>query len=203
MPNFQLVLLLILLGGFAAGCVSGVDSGRYGLEAVGRKIDVCHGYSCKYRSKLTLGAADTRRFASILAAGQKSPQAERAAIARAVSYFESRTRAVTGVRDEPQSKFGASGVRGQMDCVDESTNTRALLLYLEKRRLLRHHTVARNASRGFFLDGRYLHNTAVIRDARGVKWAVDSWYAPMGGAPDILPLSQWMPRGFLSSGALN
>jgi len=25
----------------------------------------------------------------------------------------------------------------------------------------------------------------------------------MGGAPDILPLSHWMPRGFLASGALN
>ena len=90
-----------------------------------------------------------------------------------------------------------------MDCIDESTNTRALLLYLENRKLLQHHTVARNASRGLLVDGRYFHNTAVIRDAGGVKWAVDSWYAPMGGAPDVLPLSDWMPRGFLGSGALN
>ena len=203
MPYLHLVLSLMLLCGLAAGCVSGPEGGSHGLEPGDRQIDVWHGYSGKYKSKLTLGAADARHFASILAAGQKSPQAERAAIARAVSYFESRTFDVTGIRDDPQSKFGASGVRGQMDCIDESTNTRALLLYLENRKLLQHHTVARNASRGLLVDGRYFHNTAVVRDASGVKWAVDSWYAPMGGAPDILPLSDWMPRGFLGSGALN
>jgi len=203
MAYFQLARSLLLLGGLAAGCVSGPEDGSQGLKPIERQIEVCHGYSCQYRSKLTLGAVDARHFASILAAGQQSPQAERAAVARAVSFFESRTFDVTGIRDDPQSKFGASGVRGQMDCIDESTNTRALLLYLENRKLLRHHTVARNASRGLLVDGRYFHNTAVIRDARGVKWAVDSWYAPMGGAPDILPLSDWMPRGFLGSGALN
>ena len=90
-----------------------------------------------------------------------------------------------------------------MDCIDESTNTRTLLVYLADRKLLRHHTVGMNASRGFLVDGRYPHSTAVIRDASGVRWAVDSWYAPMGGSPDILPLGQWMPRGFLASGALN
>ena len=203
MPNFQLVRSLILLCGLAAGCVSGPEGGSHGLKRVERQIDVCHGYSCKYKSKLTLGAADARHFASILAAGQKSPQVERAAIARAVSYFELRTFDATGIRDEPRSKFGAAGVRGQMDCIDESTNTRTLLLWLEDQRLLRHHTVAMNASRGLLVDGRYFHNTAVVRDVSGVKWAVDSWYAPMGGAPDVLLVSDWIPRGFLSSGALN
>ena len=49
--------------------------------------------------------------------------------------------------------------------------------------------------RGFFLDGRYPHATAVIGDASGVKWAVDSWYEPAGGAPDIMPLREWRSRG--------
>ena len=81
-----------------------------------------------------------------------------------MSYFEDRTFAVIGIRDSPKSKFGAFGVRGQMDCIDELTNTRALLLYLEDLNLLRHHTVTRNASRGMLIDGRYFHNTAVVRD---------------------------------------
>jgi hypothetical protein len=184
----------------------------YGLsDAAGAKldsdtraqIDVCHGYSCKFRSKLMLGKADARRLESILASGRRSPQAERRAISRAVRYFEDRAYSIIGIRDEPQSKFGASGIRGQMDCIDESTNTRALLLYLANRKSLMHHSVGRNTSRGLLVDGRYFHSTAVIRDRAGVKWAVDSWYAPMGGAPDILPLSEWEPRGFLSSGALD
>jgi hypothetical protein len=167
------------------------------------QIDVCHGYSCKFRSKLMLGKADARRLASILASGRGSAKAERKAISRAVRYFEDRAYSVIGIRDEPRSKFGASGIRGQMDCIDESTNTRALLLYLADRKLLAHHSVGRNSSRGLLIDGRYFHSTAVIRDRAGVKWAVDSWYAPMGGAPDILPLSDWESRGFLSSGALD
>ena len=165
-------------------------------------MQICHGYSCKYKTGLVLGAPDLRRLAAILAVGKQSAQAERKAIGRAVSYFEQRTFDVIGIRDEPRSKFGASGVRGQMDCIDESTNTRSLLLYLADRKLLHHHTVGMNASRGLLVDGRYFHSTAVIRDPGGEKWAVDSWYAPMGGLPDIVPLREWRPRGFLSSGAL-
>jgi hypothetical protein len=165
-------------------------------------VEICHGYGCKFRSKLMLTASDEKEFAAIMASGAKSPAAERQAIARSVAYFENRTRQVTGVTDQRKSELGAAGIRGQMDCIDESTNTRTLLKYLERHGLLRHHDVAMNASRGFLIDGRYPHNTAVIRDASGKKWAVDSWYAPMGGAPDILPLSEWLPRGFLASGEL-
>jgi hypothetical protein len=165
-------------------------------------LDVCHGYGCAFRSKLRLTEADETRFDAVMAAARKSPSAERAAMSEAVRYFENRTRQVTGVVDQPKSKLGASGVRGQMDCIDESTNTRTLLKHLEKRGLLKHHSVAMIASRGFLVDGRYPHSTAVIRDASGVKWAVDSWYAPMGAAPDILRLSDWLPRGFMASGEL-
>ncbi|PWK65931.1 hypothetical protein [Aminobacter sp. AP02] len=171
--------------------------------AVTNRIDICHGYSCAFRSRLDLGPNDAKRFASILASGKASPQAERAAIAKAVSYFETRSQQVTGVRDQPKSEFGASKVRGQMDCVDESTNTNSLLRYLEARGLLKYHKVEAKTSRGFLLDGRYPHWTAVIRAPDGVKWVVDSWYAPMGGAPDIIPLSDWKVRGVLESGALD
>lgn len=170
---------------------------------VTKRIDICHGYSCAFRSRLDLGPNDARRFQSIFAPGTASPQAERAAIAKAVSYFETREQQVTGVRDQPKSEFGASKVRGQMDCVDESTNTNALLRYLEGRGLLKYHKVEARTSRGFLLDGRYPHWTAVIRAPDGVKWVVDSWYAPMGGAPDIIPLSDWKVRGVLESGALD
>jgi hypothetical protein len=190
--------------GFAGGCTSISGTGTQAMtmpDAV--RIDVCSGYSCRYRTRLDLGPSDHRRFAAIMARGASSPKAERAAISKAVRYYEERIYEVTGVRDEPKSRLGASGERGQMDCIDESTNTHALLKYLAARKLLKHHTVERNASRGFFFDGRYPHSTAVIGETGGVEWAVDSWYAPMGGAPDIIPLSEWLPRGVLSSGALD
>jgi hypothetical protein len=177
-----------------AGLVSIMAGGPVteAVAAPARTIDICHGYGCAFRSRLDLGTSDDRKFA-----------AERKAIARAVAYFEKRAQQVTGVRDQPQSEFGASKIRGQMDCVDESTNTDALLRYLARRGLLKHHKVEARESRGFLLDGRYPHWTAVIRAPDGVKWVVDSWYAPMGGAPDIIRLGDWKSRGVLESGALN
>lgn len=165
-------------------------------------ITICHGYGCVFRSRLTLTAADGARFRSIMNSGAGSPKAERAAISRAVRYFEERAFSATGFRDRPRATVGKAE-RGQMDCVDESTNTRALLLYLAERGLLKFHKVGRNASRGYFLDGRYPHFTAVVSDPSGTKWVVDSWYAPMGGAPDIFPYEQWKVRGQFESGALN
>ena len=165
-------------------------------------IQICHGYGCAYRSKLMLTAADGARFRSIMKAGAGSPKAERAALSKAVSYFDRRANQATGFQDRPKTELGKPE-RGQMDCVDESTNTRALLLYLAERGLLKFHKVQRNTSRGFFLDGRYPHWTAVISDPQGVKWVVDPWYASLGGAPDIFPYEQWKVRGQFESGALN
>ena len=165
-------------------------------------IRICHGYGCAFRSKLTLGSADGVRFRSIMRAGAGSPKAERAALSTAVSYFDRRANQATGFKDRPKTEFGKPE-RGQMDCVDESTNTRALLLYLAERGLLKFHKVAKNVSRGFFLDGRYPHWTAVIIDPAGVKWVVDPWYAQVGSAPDIFPHDQWKVRGQFESGALD
>ena len=79
-------------------------------------------------------------------AGAHRPRRERAAISEAVQYFEERAFQVTGVRDMPQAEFGAAQQKGQMDCVDESTNTHALLVYLAERGLLKFHKVERKAT---------------------------------------------------------
>jgi hypothetical protein len=157
-------------------------------------IQICHGYGCAYRSRLVLTAADGARFRAIMSAGAGSPRAERAALSKAVSYYEKRAGQATGFRDKPRTQIGKPE-RGQMDCVDEATNTRNLLLYLAKRGLLRHHSVERNVSRGFFLDNRYPHFTAVVSDPAGVRWVVDSWYGSTGAAPDIMPYETWKRRG--------
>jgi hypothetical protein len=167
-----------------------------------KTIQVCHGYGCKFRSRLMLTASDGARFRSIMSGGAGSPKAERAAISRAVRYYEERTFAATGFRDRPKTQIGKPE-RGQMDCIDEATNTRALLLYLAERCLLKHHKVGRNVSRGFFVDKRYPHFTAVISDPAGTEWVVDSWYRPMGGAPDIMPLEKWKLRGQFDTEPLN
>ena len=108
-------LLLVLCGLTVGGCFENSTSPT--VRHVVEQIDVCHGYSCRYRSKLSLTWADYQRLASILAKGRSSPEGERATIGHAVSYFETRTLSATGIRDKARSRFGESGVRGQMEIV--------------------------------------------------------------------------------------
>lgn len=194
----RILSLLPVLALLAAGCTS-VSSNYSSVtkQTNAARLIVCHGFDCRRQTPLHLSSADSGRFSAIMAGGAASAKAERAAISSAVRYFEERAGQTIGVRDEPKSTIAQSGRIGQMDCIDESTNTRTLLLYLESRGLLKHHRVQRNVTRGFFADGRYPHSTAVIREASGAKWAVDSWYEPMGGPPDIMLLSEWQARGVM------
>lgn len=118
-------------------------------------------------------------------------------MSKAVQYYENRAARAVGVPDRAKSNAGQWRKQGQMDCIDESTNTRTFLIYLERRGLLKHHTVQRNVTRGFLIDRRYPHSTAVLQEKSGEKWTVDSWYAPAGGAPDIMKLSRWLTRGVM------
>jgi hypothetical protein len=174
-------------------------TGAYAAKAGAGRLDVCHGFGCHFKSKLALGVADGKRLSRIMAAGAASPKAERAAVSEAVRFYEDRAARVVGVRDRPKSDASQFGKRGQMDCIDESSNTRSLLVYLERRGLLKHHHVDRNVTRGFLIDGRYPHSTAVLREKSGKKWTVDSWYEPAGGRPDIMPLSEWKTRGVMGA----
>lgn len=196
--RFSLFAVLVLALPLAAGCVS--TSSNYSAvkkETTVSRLSVCHGFDCRNRTTLALTSADGKRFASIMAGGKGSATAERQAIGSAVAYFETRAGQAIGVRDTAKSTIAQSGRMGQMDCIDESTNTRTLLLYLQGRGLIRHHRVESNVSRGMFVDGRYPHSTAVLTEQGGTKWAVDSWYEPMGGKPDIMPLTQWKSRGVM------
>ena len=134
---------------------------------------------------------------AILNTGKGSAVAERRAVASLVQFYERRAAQAIGTKDRAKSDFGGGRERGQMDCIDESRNTTALLQFVARKGWLRHHTVVRPATRGFLLDKRYPHSTAVLRDAAGSRWAVDSWYEAAGGRPDIMPLSQWAVRGIM------
>lgn len=163
--------------------------------AAAEPLTICHGYSCYYETRLDLGPGDLARIAAILRSGASSPEAERRAISRVVQFYEQRSTAALRVRDRPKGELGHGRELGQMDCIDESTNTTRLLRFVAGQGLLRHHKVLRRTSRGYLADNRFPHFTAVIADSTGRKWAVDSWYEPGGGPPDIMPLDRWRTRG--------
>jgi hypothetical protein len=155
---------------------------------------ICHGFGCEYRTIVSFGPGDVAKLAELLAPGRTSAAAERRAIASATAWFDLRVGPAAGTthRVARAGVFTERG-SGQMDCIDTSRNNTSLFLLLEQLHLLRHHKVEGPEARGFLLDGRGPHATAVLRDVHnGQKWAIDSWTRKYGDRPDVMPLDQWM-----------
>ena len=124
-------------------------------------MDACAGW------QISVDGAWLSQARAILRTGQGSPDAERPALGEVVrSYTAYLAASFGGKPDGPGSPPQMSGVYGQMDCLDETANTTSLLLVLQDQGLLTHHVVEYPESRGFFLDGRYPHFTAVIAEKR-------------------------------------
>ncbi|WP_112662810.1 hypothetical protein [Microvirga flavescens] len=157
------------------------------------RIIACHGYGCARRTEIGVDSDWFTHVAGIMRAGRTSAQAERLALRDAVRIYTAHLAAqFGGPPDAPRSPPSLSGQVGQMDCLDEAANTTSLLLLLQERGLLAYHEVARPQSRGFFIDGRYPHFTAVIVQKEGhSQWAVDPWTSAPGSRPDLLPLEDW------------
>lgn len=177
--------------------IASVVAATYGELSVSpptlQSINVCHGFGCKYRAELGLTAADHAALAKMLAAGKGNAAAERKAIGNAGAWFDRRIGAVAGTTGHvARANRVYMFDKRQMDCIDSSRNTTSLLLVLDQLNLLRHHEVAEPVARGYLIDGRPPHVTAVlVEKATGAEWAVDSWTRAYGEAPEIMSLSLW------------
>jgi hypothetical protein len=186
---------LIVVAAAAGGCTSVSSNYNDDIANVSTgRLTVCHGFDCRNQTALSFSADEERHLRALFAANANAA-AERDAIRKAVQVFENAATARLGVADKPKSDLSQTGQHGQMDCIDESTNTHTFLRYLASNGLLKHHTVQANVTRGVIFDGRYFHATAVVRDEGGQRWAVDSWYEPAGGPPDVMRLEKWLGRG--------
>ena len=163
-----------------------------------RMVVVCHDFGCAGRTPVGLSAGDLATLSSLMAPGRASAEAERRAIAAAAAWFDRRVGPAAGTTHRvahATALHGESSV-GQMDCIDTSRNSTSLLLILEQLHLLHHHKVEGPEARGFLLDGRGPHATAVLTDLHtGKQWAVDSWTHKYGEKPDVLPLDVWKQQG--------
>lgn len=81
----------------------------------------------------------------------------------------------------------------QLDCIDETVNTSQYITMLHHAKLLRYYELAEPTHRGYFIDGRWPHNTAVIKDVSSDElWVVDSFYRGNGEPPYIVPREDWL-----------
>ncbi|WP_052954600.1 hypothetical protein [Microvirga vignae] len=196
MPLFISAVLSVLPlsspAGASQAALSWFQSQGY-VGPAGTRIIACHGYGCSRRQAISVDGTLLSRASALLKSGSASPEAERRALGQVVSAYTAYLAASIGGRpDIPGSPAQMSGVHGQMDCLDETANTTSLLLVLQEQGLLTYHRVEPPESRGFFLDGRYPHFTAIIAEkGSGQEWAVDPWRRAPGQRPEILPLIQW------------
>ncbi|NRG18853.1 hypothetical protein HPQ64_14265 [Rhizobiales bacterium] len=188
----------VLLAACGAAQISSYSGGWYRqhsgvMPRDDGRIYVCHGFGCAYKTPVDFSFGQRAKLRKILAAGGRSPEAERRAIAKAVAWNEARVAPVVGSADDVGGyDLRNSGKQGQMDCIDEATNTTSLLLVAQRQGLLRHHDVVSPVARGFFIDGEYPHATAVVVEKQsGKAYAIDSW--PRGNAklPVVQDLDRW------------
>lgn len=158
----------------------------------GRVVTICHGYTCEFKTPYRLTDRELAEIDAMFRPGDVAgPEAERDRIRDAVALFERRVGQKIGTeRDRAQNDMlHGSGDPTQQDCVDEAANTMSLILVLNERGLIRHHTIEKPALRNPFLLAHY---TAVLRDKRtGTDWAVDSWFGANGEPPLVMPLDRW------------
>lgn len=157
-------------------------------------MTVCYGFVCRRRHILDFGPGDKAALTRIMATGKASAVAERAAVQKAVIWFDRRVGPVIGT----DKRIANADIRyfddkHNFDCWDTTRNVTSLLLILQDWGLLKHHDVGNPRYRGNPLALQTPHNTAVLLDraTRG-EWVVDLWTRGYAQAPDVKPADQWV-----------
>lgn len=153
-------------------------------------FSVCFEHSCEKEVTLSLSQAEWQKATSPPSVPLSSPASERDAIAATVSNMEAMVGLRTGTDQDKAGNLSGFGLPGQMDCIDESTNTTTYLTMLVETDLLKHHTIMDRSTRFGWLS--LPHTSAVIRETgTDRRFAVDSWFYDNGQAPAIVDLTLW------------
>ena len=156
-----------------------------------RNFSICYGHTCNIIETLQLSEHEWGRIRELFEPAASTAERERLQIAAAIAEMENLVGSKTGTDNDQAQNFAGLGQEGQLDCVDESTNTSVYLTMMQADNLFLWHRVEGKVSRGV-ATLQVPHFTAVIRDMQdGVTYAVDSWYLPNGNTPFIVPLSLW------------
>src|SRR6478736_3127780 len=157
-------------------------------------MTVCYGFVCRRREILDFTAADRKALTQIMTAGRVSALAERAAVQKAVIWFDRRMGPIIGTDKRiAKADFRYFDDKHNYDCWDTTRNTTSLLLVLQEWGLLKHHVVGDPRYRGNALVLQTPHNTPVLVDlATKVDWVVDLWPRGYLQPPDVMPVTKWV-----------
>ncbi|MEH2531834.1 putative outer membrane lipoprotein [Bradyrhizobium sp. AZCC 1588] len=159
-----------------------------------KSMTVCYGFVCRRREILDFTAADRSALTQIMQAGRASAAAERAAVQKAVVWFDRRMGPIIGTSKRvAKADFRYFDDKHNYDCWDTTRNTTSLLLVLQEWGLLKHHGIGDPRYRGNTLVLQTPHNTAVLVDrATKVEWVVDLWPRGYLQPPDVMTVQKWV-----------
>jgi len=154
-------------------------------------FSVCHDLSCHSVSDLSLNHTEWGQVEQLFSVQANDAEKEREQIQQAIALLEQIVGQKAGTAKDLAKNQLTGSRQGQLDCIDEATNTTVYLRMLESEKLLHWHQTASRTSRGILI-GRAPHNTATIIDRQtAVRYAVDAWYFDNGKPPAIVTLKRW------------
>jgi hypothetical protein len=152
----------------------------------------CQGYGCPTYKNVILNKRDWNKIEKAFGPKAKTAKEERKKIAHTIGAFEQVVGPLTGTERDVAGTFLKTG-KGQLDCVDESTNTTIYMLLLKEKGLIKFHDIGQPQVRWPIISGRgWMHQTAVITETvSGDGYAVDSWFEDNGKDAWVVPLEEW------------
>jgi hypothetical protein len=157
-------------------------------------MTVCYGFVCRRRHILDFTAGDRVALTAIMNAGRASAAAERAAVQKAVVWFDRKMGPILGTdKRVAKADFRYRDDAHNFDCWDTTRNTTSLLLVLQQWGLFKFHSVGDPKYRGNALVLQTPHNTAVLLErATKVEWVVDLWTRGYLQPPDVMTVAKWV-----------
>jgi hypothetical protein len=208
-PGKRLISVLLSIGTMLAaatwparaGELSAPQAALYSTVSIyppsASAMTVCYGFVCRRREILNFTPGDRAALTRIISAGRASAAAERAAVQRAVIWFDRRMAPLIGTNKRvANADIRAMDDKHNYDCWDTTRNVTGLLLVLQQWGLLKFHTVGDPHYRGNPLTDQLPHNTAVLVErANKVEWVVDMWPRGYAQPPDVMTLAKWLKEG--------
>ena len=163
------------------------------IEPTAELFPHCQNYGCALVKNVKLNKQEWKKITKAYGKQAKSAKEERAKIAKTIPMFEHIVGKITETHHDKAGTFVQTG-HGQIDCVDESTNTTVYMMLLTQKGLIKFHTVEQSQVRYPLVSGRgWMHQTAVVRETEtGAEYAVDSWFGDNGQPIHIVPITDWM-----------
>lgn len=150
---------------------------------------ICHGHTCSKIAFIQLSKPQWSTVQALFSPVADNAPQERKQIKLAIAILEKMTGEQAGTYKDRAKNYVVKGLNGQLDCIDEATNTTVYLRMLSEANLLVFHQQASRTSRGGLFSP---HNTATITDIGShTRYAVDSWFDNNGEPPAIIPLALW------------